>query len=141
MPRSRLSPFFKRLTETRQTAGLSQVNLARRLGRPQSFVSVIESGERRLDVVEVIEVAERLGRPAVKILKELIELDPLGVRAGAGGRARSSRVPLGSLRRLQRRQPSQRQPDWSQAGRWYLAILGTMKRLESPSNTERGRDA
>ena len=64
------------LAEARQAAGLSQVDLARRLGRPQSYVSKFESGERRLDVVEFIEVAEALGRPAVDILGALVSVDP-----------------------------------------------------------------
>lgn len=37
----------------RQEAGLRQDDLARVLGKPQSFVSKYESGERRLDVLEL----------------------------------------------------------------------------------------
>lgn len=65
MPRSRHSPRYLRLTEllvqARADAGLSQVDLAARLNRPQSFVSKYESGERRLDVVEFVEVTEAIG--------------------------------------------------------------------------------
>ncbi len=49
------------LVEARQKAGLTQAQLARRLNRPQSFVSKYERGERRLDVVEFLEVLETLG--------------------------------------------------------------------------------
>lgn len=45
--------FRKRLRAARELAGLSQAQTARRLGRPQSFVSKCESGERRVDVVEL----------------------------------------------------------------------------------------
>jgi len=45
--------FRKRLRAARQSAGLSQEQTARRLGKPQSFVSKCESGERRVDVIEL----------------------------------------------------------------------------------------
>lgn len=45
--------FLRHLREARLTAGLSQAEVAKRLGRPQSFVSKCESGERRVDVVEL----------------------------------------------------------------------------------------
>ena len=45
----------------RIAAGLTQAHLAGRLNRPQSFVAKYEGGERRLDVVEFMEVAEAIG--------------------------------------------------------------------------------
>ncbi len=50
--------FLKRLREARQAAGLTQVKVAAKLGRPQSFVSKCESGERRVDVVELRKLAK-----------------------------------------------------------------------------------
>lgn len=44
------------LKEARVNAGLSQVSMAGKLGKPQSYVSKYESGERKLDFVEVVEV-------------------------------------------------------------------------------------
>jgi len=44
---------IKRLKTTRIEAGLSQQEVADKFGKPQSFVSKIESGERRLDVAEI----------------------------------------------------------------------------------------
>jgi transcriptional regulator with XRE-family HTH domain len=41
------------LRETRERAGVTQVELARRLGQTQSFVSKIELGDRRLDLVQL----------------------------------------------------------------------------------------
>lgn len=62
------------LIETRRSKGLTQTELARRLGKHQSFVSKYESGERRLDVVEFLEVCHALSvRPAG--LLNLIEAD------------------------------------------------------------------
>ena len=76
MSRSRSSPRYARLIEllvkARSEAGLSQVDLAARLERPQSYVSKYESGERRLDVVEFIEVAEAIGCAASDILRLVV---------------------------------------------------------------------
>ncbi len=44
----------------REAAGLSQAELAERLGEYQSFVARLESGERRVDVVEFLTLAEVL---------------------------------------------------------------------------------
>lgn len=48
------------LKALRSEAGLTQTEMANLLGKPQSYVSKYESGERRLDFVEVIEVCEGL---------------------------------------------------------------------------------
>jgi transcriptional regulator with XRE-family HTH domain len=45
------------LIEARKRAGLTQRDLAARLKRPHSFVGRIEAGERRVDVIEFIEIA------------------------------------------------------------------------------------
>jgi transcriptional regulator with XRE-family HTH domain len=45
------------LVEARERAGLTQRDLAARLKRPHSFVGRIEAGERRIDVIEFIEIA------------------------------------------------------------------------------------
>jgi transcriptional regulator with XRE-family HTH domain len=56
------------LIEARARAGLKQEGVAERLGRPQSFVSKYESGERRLDVVEFLEVCAAVGADPVNVL-------------------------------------------------------------------------
>ena len=43
------------LIETRKTKNITQQELADRINRPQSFVAKVETGERRLDVVELAE--------------------------------------------------------------------------------------
>lgn len=48
------------LVATRERAGLTQREVAARLRRPHSFVGRIEAGERRVDVVEFIEIARVL---------------------------------------------------------------------------------
>ena len=49
------------LRELRTEAGLTQVELATRLARPQSLVSGYESGQRRVDLVEIRSIAHALG--------------------------------------------------------------------------------
>ncbi len=48
------------LVSARKDAGITQQSLAEQLGKPQSYVSKYESGERRLDLIEFIDVAAAL---------------------------------------------------------------------------------
>jgi len=52
--------FLDWLIRARKDAGLTQQQVADKLGRPQSFVAKYEGGERRLDVVEFVEIANLL---------------------------------------------------------------------------------
>jgi transcriptional regulator with XRE-family HTH domain len=58
------SPDYKALIAVigaaRREAGLSQRDLGKRLDKPHSYVAKIESGERRLDVIEFVDLAEAL---------------------------------------------------------------------------------
>lgn len=64
MPKSvytdKYTKFRQLLIAIRTNLSLTQTQLAEKLGKPQSFVSKYESGERRLDFIEVLELAERL---------------------------------------------------------------------------------
>lgn len=51
------------LKAARQEAGLTQVQVARKLRKPQSFVSYIERGQRRVDFIELLELADLYGKP------------------------------------------------------------------------------
>ena len=59
------------MTLARREAGVTQMELSRALGKPQSFVSKYESGERRLDVVEFITICEALSIAPTRIIKRL----------------------------------------------------------------------
>ena len=61
------------LIAARRKAGLTQHEVAERLGRPQSFVAKVEGGERRLDVIEFITLARVLGADPVRLLRKLSE--------------------------------------------------------------------
>lgn len=53
--------------QARLDAGLTQAQLAARIHRDQSHVSLIEGSQRRLDVVEFFEIARALGRDPVEL--------------------------------------------------------------------------
>ncbi len=54
---------LKRLREARRRAGLTQVEVAKALGRPQSFVTKCELGERRIDPVDLQRFAKLYRKP------------------------------------------------------------------------------
>lgn len=59
------------LVDVRRKSGLTQVDVAASLRRPQRLVSKVESGERRLDVVELIQYANAIGEDAPEIVREV----------------------------------------------------------------------
>lgn len=61
MHASRYGILRARLVELREAKGLTQMDIALQLGKPQSYVSKYERGERRLDIVELIAVTKVLG--------------------------------------------------------------------------------
>jgi len=75
MAKSLRSPRQRRLTallvETRRSRGLTQAEVAARLGKPQSFIAKVEGGERRLDVIEFIDLALALKVRPVDLIARL----------------------------------------------------------------------
>ena len=56
------------LVEARKAKGLTQAELAETLNKPQSFVAKYENGERRIDVVEFVDITAALGVSAADLL-------------------------------------------------------------------------
>jgi DNA-binding XRE family transcriptional regulator len=62
---------MRMLIEARERAGITQANLAKRLGRGQPFVSKYEKGDRRLEVIEFVEICREIGVPPERLIKKL----------------------------------------------------------------------
>ena len=54
--------FLLRLVQARKDAGLTQVQVANRLGKAHSFISKCELGERRVDFIELQQLARMYGK-------------------------------------------------------------------------------
>jgi transcriptional regulator with XRE-family HTH domain len=59
------------LIEARREAGLTQDELAEKLGRKQAYVSKYELGQRNLDVIEFLMITQAIGTDPVRIIKKL----------------------------------------------------------------------
>ena len=68
----RYQDLIKRLIELRESKNVTQVELARRLNKPQSYVSKVEILERRLDVIEL---SDWLNAIHIKISEFIIQFD------------------------------------------------------------------
>ena len=75
MPRSQHSDRYRKFCEllaaSRRQKDITQAELAKRLGKPQSYVSKYETGERRLDVIEFLEIADGVGVKPWALLRRL----------------------------------------------------------------------
>lgn len=73
MPGSLGTPRYEtviaRLVEARNAAGLTQADVADRLGKPQSYVAKYEGGERRLDIIEFVDLCSALSADQHEILR------------------------------------------------------------------------
>lgn len=76
MSRGLQSPPYKKLrrllAEARADAGLTQLQVAERMKRPQSFVSKYENGERQLDVIEFMSVCRALNVSPLDVVHHLL---------------------------------------------------------------------
>ncbi len=55
----------------RKVAGLNQTELAKALGQYQSFIAKVESGERRVDVIEFLDIAKAIGFDPKAAIKKI----------------------------------------------------------------------
>ncbi|MAG98187.1 MAG: transcriptional regulator [Rhodospirillaceae bacterium] len=60
------------LVAERKQAGLTQAAVATRLSKPQSYVAKYERGERRLDVVELVELSAAIGFDPMRFVREFM---------------------------------------------------------------------
>jgi transcriptional regulator with XRE-family HTH domain len=67
---------IRAIVEVRRSKGLTQRQVAERLGKPRSFVSKIENRERRLDIVEFVALARALGVEPEALLGRLVAVLP-----------------------------------------------------------------
>jgi transcriptional regulator with XRE-family HTH domain len=72
---SRYKRFQRMLKNARKGRGLTQAQVAKRLGRPQSYVAKYENGERRLDLIEFLDVANVLELQPGAFLRRLMQAD------------------------------------------------------------------
>ena len=78
MPSSLRSPRHRRLAEllvaAREKAGLKQSELAEKLGRHQPFVSNLEAGQRRIDLIELLDIAAALDVDPREMIDTLLQV-------------------------------------------------------------------
>lgn len=65
---------IKMFVEARERAGLTQTEYAKQLGEYQSYVARLESGQRRVDVVEFLEFAKQLNADPHVLLQQLLDI-------------------------------------------------------------------
>ncbi len=75
MPKSQFSDayaaFLRVLIDARKEASVSQVELARRVGRDQPFISLIERGVRRVDLIEFFALARGIGADPIDLVAKV----------------------------------------------------------------------
>lgn len=74
--RAEYRELLARLREARDEAGMTQAEVAERLGRPQSFVAKVESGERRIDPIDLWEFASIYRRSVEYFLPDSSSVTP-----------------------------------------------------------------
>jgi transcriptional regulator with XRE-family HTH domain len=94
--------FIARLRSVRKAKGLSQKELGELLNKPQSFVSKVETCERRLDVIEAAEWCVALGIRLEETLPPPVERDTedLPVEVAACRRVTDDRTKAGDKKNL-----------------------------------------
>ena len=64
--------FLRHLHATRKASGLTQEEVAARMGKPQSFISKSVSGERRMDLVEIVAFCAAIDKPVTEFVAEFV---------------------------------------------------------------------
>ncbi len=64
------------LTEARRASGLTQAQLAERVGKDQTFISIVERGQRRVDVLEFVALARAMKADPDRLFAEVLSRLP-----------------------------------------------------------------
>lgn len=72
--------FLRVLVTARKETSVSQVELARRIGRDQPFISLVERGVRRVDVVEFYVIARALDLDPVRLFADVAAQMPKSIK-------------------------------------------------------------
>lgn len=65
----------QRIAEQRKLAGMTQMEVAAKMGRRQPFIANIESGQRRVDLVELLDLSAIIGLDVVTLFEEIRRLN------------------------------------------------------------------
>lgn len=95
---ARYREFLIRLREAREQLGYSQREVAKALGKPQSYVSKCETGERRIDAIELADFAAIYGQRLDYFVGDADWVAPAGTKARAGLARRRLRRSRGRRR-------------------------------------------
>lgn len=68
---ARHKALIEHLIKARLEAGLTQAALAKKLRRYQSYIATVESGQRRIDVVEFLDFADAIGFDPIDAIKDI----------------------------------------------------------------------
>lgn len=108
MPTNRYDKLRSVLVKARERVGLTQVDLAKALGRPQSFVSKYENGDRSLDVIEFIEIAGAVGMAPSSLIDAIQSPDDSSAQFGETGILGRWKITEADLSKLAEQNPSLR---------------------------------
>lgn len=81
MHRTAYADFVRMLVAARKASGLTQIDVAQKLGKPQSYVSKYERSERRLDLIEFLDLAGVIGIDAPVLVSELLQTRKTAARS------------------------------------------------------------
>lgn len=80
MPENHDDPRYQQLRallkQERERRGLTQLDLGKRLGKDQLFVSRFESGRRQVNVIEFLDIARAIGVNPIQLLRKLVAESP-----------------------------------------------------------------
>ena len=78
------------LVAARKQAGVRQAELARRVGKTQTFVTRFEAGQRRIDAIELLALCEIIGLDPLKVVRKLLKVEGELWRRSARGRSKGA---------------------------------------------------